>query len=54
MQRMHAAISVTGLVKRYGDHSVVDGLDLEVQQGEVFAFLGKNGAGKTSPLSRVR
>jgi len=48
MQSMPAAISVTGLVKRYGDHSVVDGLDLEVQQGEVFAFLGKNGAGKTT------
>ena len=48
MQRMPAAISVTGLVKRYGDHAVVDGLDLEVQQGEVFAFLGKNGAGKTT------
>ena len=48
MQCMPAAISVTGLVKRYGDHAVVDGLDLEVQQGEVFAFLGKNGAGKTT------
>ena len=48
MQSMPAAISVTGLVKRYGDHQVVDGLDLEVQQGEVFAFLGKNGAGKTT------
>ena len=48
MQSMPAAISVTGLVKRYGDHAVVDGLDLEVQQGEVFAFLGKNGAGKTT------
>ena len=48
MQPMPAAISVTGLVKRYGDHAVVDGLDLEVQQGEVFAFLGKNGAGKTT------
>ena len=48
MQSMPAAISVTGLIKRYGDHQVVDGLDLEVQQGEVFAFLGKNGAGKTT------
>ena len=48
MQCMPAAISVTGLVKRYGDHAVDDGLDLEVQQGEVFAFLGKNGAGKTT------
>lgn len=48
MHSVTAAISVTGLVKRYGDHHVVDGLDLEVQQGEVFAFLGKNGAGKTT------
>ncbi len=42
------AISVTGLVKRYGDHAVVDGLDLEVHPGEVLAFLGRNGAGKTT------
>jgi ABC-2 type transport system ATP-binding protein len=42
------AISVTGLLKRYGDRNVVDGLDLEVQQGEVLAFLGRNGAGKTT------
>ncbi len=48
MRSMPAAISVTGLIKRYGDHQVVDGVDLEVQLGEVFAFLGKNGAGKTT------
>ena len=48
MQPVAAAISVEGLVKRYGDHDVVAGLDLEVQQGEVFAFLGRNGAGKTT------
>ena len=45
---MTPAISVTGLVKRYGDRNVVDGLDLEVHQGEVLAFLGRNGAGKTT------
>ena len=45
---MPAAITVTGLVKRYGDRAVVDGLDLEVHQGEVLAFLGRNGAGKTT------
>ena len=48
MQPVAAAISVAGLVKRYGDHDVVAGLDLVVQQGEVFAFLGRNGAGKTT------
>jgi ABC-2 type transport system ATP-binding protein len=42
------AISVKGLVKRYGDRNVVDHLDLEVHQGEVLAFLGRNGAGKTT------
>lgn len=45
---MPNAIEVSGLVKRYGDRSVVDGLDLEVRQGEVLAFLGRNGAGKTT------
>ena len=45
---MTPAISVTGLIKRYGDRNVVDGLDLEVQRGEVLAFLGRNGAGKTT------
>jgi cyclic beta-1,2-glucan synthetase len=44
MPSVPAAITVTGLVKRYGDRAVVDGLDLEVQQGEVLAFLGRNGA----------
>ena len=48
MPSVPAAITVTGLVKRYGDRAVVDGLDLEVHQGEVLAFLGRNGAGKTT------
>ena len=48
MQRVTPAISVTGLVKRYGNRDVVDHLDLEVAQGEVLAFLGRNGAGKTT------
>jgi ABC-2 type transport system ATP-binding protein len=41
-------VSVRGLVKRYGSHEAVAGIDLEVRQGEVFAFLGPNGAGKTT------
>src|SRR4051812_12583612 len=44
------AISVRGLVKRYGDRAVVDGLDLEVARGECFALLGPNGAGKTTTI----
>ena len=44
------AVSVRGLVKRYGDRTILDGLDLEVRPGECFALLGPNGAGKTTTI----
>jgi ABC-2 type transport system ATP-binding protein len=45
-----AAISIRGLVKRYGDFAAVDGLDLDIHRGETFALLGPNGAGKTTTV----
>ncbi len=42
------AIEIHGLVKRYGELAAVDGVDLVVETGEVFALLGPNGAGKTT------
>ena len=42
------AIRCRGLVKRYGDVTAVDGLDLEIAVGECFGLLGPNGAGKTT------
>jgi ABC-2 type transport system ATP-binding protein len=42
------AVSVTGLRKTYGEKVVLDGIDLVVAEGEVFALLGPNGAGKTT------
>ncbi|WP_369257600.1 ABC transporter ATP-binding protein [Geodermatophilus amargosae] len=45
-----AAISVRGLVKRYGAAAAVDGLDLDIRRGEIFALLGPNGAGKTTTV----
>jgi ABC-2 type transport system ATP-binding protein len=42
------AISATALRKSFGDHIVLDGIDLSVDQGTVFALLGPNGAGKTT------
>ncbi|WP_088316118.1 ABC transporter ATP-binding protein [Kineosporia sp. R_H_3] len=44
------AIRTDHLTKRYGDVLALDGLDLEVQPGEVFGFLGPNGAGKTTTV----
>ena len=45
-----AAISIRGLSKRYGEFVAVDGLDLDIRRGEIFALLGTNGAGKTSTV----
>jgi ABC-2 type transport system ATP-binding protein len=42
------AITVTGLRRSFGDHVVLDGIDLNVPSGTVFSLLGANGAGKTT------
>ncbi|MCA1841668.1 MAG: ABC transporter ATP-binding protein [Actinobacteria bacterium] len=44
------AIETWGLTKRFGSHTVVDGLSLEVPEGSVFGFLGPNGSGKTTTV----
>ncbi len=44
------AIRITDLHKHYGDLHAVDGLDLEIPRGEVFALLGPNGAGKSTTV----
>ena len=41
-------IDVRGMTKRFGDHTVVNGIDLQVRRGEVYGFLGPNGSGKTT------
>jgi ABC-2 type transport system ATP-binding protein len=48
--RSQPAIRATGLRKSFGDQLVLDGIDLEVAQGAVFALLGPNGAGKTTTV----
>ncbi|MFB6651917.1 ATP-binding cassette domain-containing protein [Streptomyces microflavus] len=45
-----AAVSAVGLRKAYGDHTVLDGIDLHIPAGSVFALLGPNGAGKTTAV----
>ena len=48
MIRPASAIVALGLRKSYGDNLVLDGVDLDVAEGTVFALLGPNGAGKTT------
>ncbi|GAA2748399.1 daunorubicin resistance protein DrrA family ABC transporter ATP-binding protein [Kitasatospora cinereorecta] len=45
-----AAVSAVGLRKSYGDKTVLDGIDLHIPAGSVFALLGPNGAGKTTTV----
>ncbi|MBF6334221.1 ATP-binding cassette domain-containing protein [Nocardia transvalensis] len=44
------AVECTGLTHRYGEHTVVDRLDLRIERGEAFGLLGPNGAGKTTTI----
>jgi lipooligosaccharide transport system ATP-binding protein len=46
-------VAASGLVKRFGSFTAVDGIDVEVQRGEVFGFLGPNGAGKSSTMRMI-
>ena len=47
------AIKAAALVKRYKNLTAVDGLDLEIGQGELFSLLGVNGAGKTTAIKML-
>jgi len=47
------ALRIDQLVKRYGDFTAVDGISLEVQEGEFFGLLGPNGAGKTTTINAI-
>ncbi|MDQ3708249.1 MAG: ATP-binding cassette domain-containing protein, partial [Actinomycetota bacterium] len=47
---MTEMIQASGLVKRYGQVTALDGFDLSVPEGSVLALLGPNGAGKTTAV----
>ncbi|MBI3686900.1 MAG: ATP-binding cassette domain-containing protein [Actinobacteria bacterium] len=47
-RQTRTAVSATGLRKTYGEKVVLDGVDLRISEGEIFALLGPNGAGKTT------
>jgi len=48
-----AAVTITGITKRFGDVVAVDNIDLEIADGEFFAMLGPSGCGKTTTLRMI-
>lgn len=46
-------VSAQGLSRKFGLHTVVDGVSLELKRGEILGFLGPNGAGKTTTMQML-
>lgn len=46
-------LEIQGLVKKFGNHTVIDDIDFSVEEGRIFGFLGQNGAGKTTTMKMV-
>ncbi|HIR24920.1 MAG TPA: ABC transporter ATP-binding protein [Candidatus Egerieimonas faecigallinarum] len=46
-------IEVKNLVKRYGNHTAVDGLNFTIEEGKIYGFLGPNGAGKSTTMNMI-
>ena len=47
-------IELKHLVKRYGTHTAVDDLSLQMEPGKIYGFLGPNGAGKSTTMNIMR
>ena len=50
---MTTVVKLDGLIKKYDNKAVVDGLSLEIREGEIFGLLGPNGAGKSTTMNMV-
>ena len=49
----NAVIKISGLTKKFGDLTAVNGISFDILKGEIFGFLGPNGAGKTSAINMI-
>ena len=47
------AVSIENVVKRFGDFTAVNGVNLKIKKGEIFGLLGPNGAGKSTTISML-
>ena len=47
------AVEARALVRKFGDFTAVNGVDFDVQPGEIFGFLGPNGAGKSTTINML-
>jgi len=52
-KRADPVVQVSGLTKRFGDFTAVDGVSFEIGQGEILGLLGPNGAGKTTTIQML-
>ena len=50
---MSAILSTQNLVKKYGDKIVSNNISLMINKGDIYGFVGKNGAGKTTFMRQV-
>ena len=50
---MKTVVKLDGLMKKYDNKAVVDGLSLEIKEGEIFGLLGPNGAGKSTTMNMI-
>src|SRR5512138_3479083 len=50
---MEPVVTIRGVTKRFGAFTALEGVDLDIRAGEIFALLGPNGAGKTTLISIV-
>lgn len=50
---MNTVVKLDGLIKKYDNRAVVDGVSLEIREGEIFGLLGPNGAGKSTTMNMI-